>query len=64
MSHEVREYRVLHVSAASAGFKRLAKVCEGMRRGNICHQDRVPRLDRGVPGHLELCFGACGEHLG
>ena len=55
---------VLHESAASAGFERLAKVCEGLRQGTVCHQDRAPRLDRGVPGHFEGCRGACGEHLG
>ena len=27
-----------------------------MRQGNFCRQDRVRRLDRGVPGHLEVCY--------
>ena len=47
---------VLHESPANAGFERLAKVCEGCGKEFFCRQDRVRRLDRGVPGHLDVCY--------
>ena len=46
------------------GIRASRKGLRGLRQGNVCHQDRAPCLDRGVPGHLDVCCGACGEHLG